>query len=376
LECAFRVQNKVEIENLIKTHAKIRKQIRSIEVSGKAKTEIIAYDNANFTIEKLIRYIKEIIHSKTYSVDNFNRIMKENEDLHEEMRGLNEEIKALKERLLSKTLEVIEKQKITLDAVQEQEQEQEQVQTVYHNPLIPDNELTQKFNEFIDTMCVLHPDIEESSVNMEGQFRIWCKTKPKKETFHALKDYLDTRFKQARLTRQGQGQGQSQVVHGYVGVRLNTLTYKKRFANNDVENFAFQVCTFSPSGKILNTTLLSEYRQWKQSLGKPCSENDIKELKEYLNESEYVVKAVVWSGDGSNEGYYGISLRSTDYKPKYTSTTGKKVEKVTMSSGIVISTWDTIAKAALAENMSAAKMSRSIKNEVVFQDDYMYRVQM
>ena len=100
LECAFRVQNKVEIENLIKTHAKIRKQIRSIEVSGKAKTEIIAYDDANFTIEKLIRYIKEIIHSKTYSVDNFNRIMKENEDLHEEMRGLNEEIKALKERLL------------------------------------------------------------------------------------------------------------------------------------------------------------------------------------------------------------------------------------------------------------------------------------
>jgi len=50
---AFRVQNKVEIENLIKTYPKIKRQIRSIEVNGKNKTEIIAYDANNFTIEKL-----------------------------------------------------------------------------------------------------------------------------------------------------------------------------------------------------------------------------------------------------------------------------------------------------------------------------------
>jgi phage anti-repressor protein len=50
---AYRVQNKVEIENLIKTYPKIKRQIRSIEVNGKNKTEIIAYDSTNFTIEKL-----------------------------------------------------------------------------------------------------------------------------------------------------------------------------------------------------------------------------------------------------------------------------------------------------------------------------------
>ena len=66
---AFRVQNKVEIENLIKTYPKIKRQIRSIQLNGKNKTEIIAYDSTNFTIDKLTKHIKDIIHSKTYSIE-------------------------------------------------------------------------------------------------------------------------------------------------------------------------------------------------------------------------------------------------------------------------------------------------------------------
>jgi hypothetical protein len=54
---AFRVQNKVEIENLIKNHEKIKKQIRTIEVDGKNKTEIICYDDTNFTIDNIIKNI-------------------------------------------------------------------------------------------------------------------------------------------------------------------------------------------------------------------------------------------------------------------------------------------------------------------------------
>lgn len=70
---AFKVHNKVEIENLIKTYPKIKRQIRCIEINGKNKTEIIAYDDTNFTILRLSKHIKEIIHSKTYSIDNFNK---------------------------------------------------------------------------------------------------------------------------------------------------------------------------------------------------------------------------------------------------------------------------------------------------------------
>ena len=42
---------------------------------NKTKTEIIAYDNTYFTIEKLTKHIKDIIHSKTYSIDNFNKLI-------------------------------------------------------------------------------------------------------------------------------------------------------------------------------------------------------------------------------------------------------------------------------------------------------------
>jgi hypothetical protein len=108
LVAAFRVQNKVEIENLIKTYPKIKRHIRSIEVNSKNKTEIIAYDSTNFTIEKLSQYIKDIIHSKTYSIDNFNRIMKENEDLHDKARELNKELEQFKQIVTKQQVEINE----------------------------------------------------------------------------------------------------------------------------------------------------------------------------------------------------------------------------------------------------------------------------
>jgi hypothetical protein len=368
---AFRVQNKVEIENLIKTYPKIKRQIRTLVVNDKNKTEIIAYDSTNFTIDKLTKHIKDIIHSKTYSIDNFNRLMKQNEKIEEENRELKEDSKKNKNIITKLSIEVsvlkelIEKQKsiIKMTSIENQ--------SVYYNVLLPENQETNKFNEFISTMCIVRTDVEESSVNMEGQFRIWCKTKPKKETFHSFKNYLDTRFKPSRLSNQNK----NQIVNGYLGVKLKDIEYKQRFIVNssNIETFIFQVCTFSSSGKILNSTLLDEYRRWKTSLNKECLDNDMKEIKDYLNNCEYVIKSTVWTDKGANEGYYGLSLKTDIYKHKVTSSTGKKVEKVEIISGIVLNTWDTIAKAAEFENISAAKMSRSIKHNLQY-NDYCYRI--
>ena len=184
LVAAFRVQNKVEIENLIKNYPKIKRQIRAIDVNNKTKTEIIAYDNTYFTIEKLTKHIKDIIHSKTYSIDNFNKLMKRNDELEAENRELKELIENHNTTITKQTLEINEmkeimnKQKITIENIATEQQ------SVYHNAILPEDELTKKFAEFINTMCIVRSDVEESSVNMEGQFRIWSKTKPKKETFH------------------------------------------------------------------------------------------------------------------------------------------------------------------------------------------------
>jgi len=293
--------------------------------------------------------------------------LKQNEDLLTEQRELKNLVETQKETIVKLTIEanelreIVNKQKAvaTIDE-----------QSVYHNALIPEDENNKKFAEFIEKICVVRPDVEEASTNMEGQFRIWCGTKPKKETFHALKNYLDTRFKPSRLSNQIK----DQLVHGYIGVKLKELIYEKKHINNNAETFLFQVCAFSPSGKILNSTLLFEYQRWKKSVNVPSSDNDMKELKDYLNDCAYVVKATVWTDKGSNDGYYGISLKSDKPRHKTTSATGKTVEKRTVSGDLLIAKWETIAKAADAEKMGASKMSRSIKAKTVFNNDYYYCV--
>ena len=118
---------------------------------------------------------------------------------------------------------------------------------------------------------------------------------------------------------------------------------------------------------------MREYQKWKISVDKELSENDMKEIKEYLNESPYALKATVWTDEGNNEGYYGISIKQNEYKPKLISSTGKKVYKREEKTDILLAMWDTIAKAAESESISAAKMSRCVKNKIII-DDYYYSV--
>ncbi len=207
----------------------------------------------------------------------------------------------------------------------------------------------------------MRPDVEELSVNIEGRFRLWSQVKPTKEVFHALKNYMDTRFKPKRI----------QGNHGYLGIKLKSVEYNKILDNSQVETFIFQVCQFSDCGKILNSVLLREYQKWKTNVGKELSENDMKEIKEYLNTSPYALKATVWTDEGNNEGYYGLSLKEYYHKPKLTSSTGKKVYKREKETNQMLSTWESIAKAAESEGISAAKMSRCVKNKIVI-NDYFY----
>jgi|694.fasta_scaffold37765_5 hypothetical protein len=353
---AYRVNNSTEIENLIRRDPKIKKYTREIEINGKNYKEMIAYDEIDFTLERLTRCVKRIIDSNQYSLENFNTLLKQCSEQCIQIEKLSEDLKEIKgqnimlvndnERLRT----TLEEQSAVVAMIKEEEEETTTQQQPYE----------QKFSKFIDEACILRHDMEESTLNLEGQYRLYSQTKPTKEIFHALKHYLDTRFKPQRLTRQD-GNG---VVYGYLGLKLKPIEYKKT-ESSDVENFIFQICRFSPSGKILNSTLLKEYNKWKTRMNKPITDNEIKELKTYLNASPHALKAVVWTQDSSNEGYYGISLKSDDaYTRKIVSSTGKKVEKRVFNTNEVVDTWATIAKAAESENMCATKMSRICKNKV------------
>ena len=363
LKNAFRVQNKVEIENLIKSHPKIKPQLRTIKINDKNKTEIIAYNNS-FTIDKLTKIIKEIIQSKIYSIENFNKLTKRNEELESENSLFNEKIKLLEKNNLEQIVEInnltekIDKQQKIIDTIKTNEV------SVYQNVLLPEDEINKKFNEFVNEICIVRPDVQELSVNLEGRYRLWSKVKPTKEVFHALKNYLDTRFKPKRIDGN----------HGYIGIKLKLVEYKKSFNNSDVENFIFHGCEFSDCGKILNSTLLKEFQKWKISVNKELSDNDMKDIKTYLNELPYTLKSTVWVDGDSNEGYYGISLKQPYIqKEKISSSTGKKVYKREKDTNELLATWDTIAKAAKMEGVCSAKMSRYIKNKNII-NDYYYSV--
>jgi hypothetical protein len=363
---AFKVQNRTEIENLIKNCPKIKKQLRKINVGGKNKTEIIAYD-AKFTIDRLANHIKDIISARTCNLENFNKVFLENEHNKNKNTELLEQIETKTNKINSLTIEITELKEIIKKQTEDIKVVVENEQSVFEMQEEEDS-LTKKFHEFIHKMCNVRHDIEESSSNLEGQFRIWNKEKPKKEVFHALKSYLDTRFKPIRLAIQEK----NQIVYGYAGIKLKEIIYKKIYPSpSPVETFIFQVCKFTPSGKILNSTLLNEYKRWKQSVNIAETEDDMKDIKEYLNKSEYAIKATVWATEGSNEGYYGLILKSNEYIHKKTSSTGKKVEKREANTNILICKWETIAKAAESENMSPTKMSSNIKKKTII-DDFFY----
>jgi very-short-patch-repair endonuclease len=347
-------------------------KIRQSNIESKLGCKFIRYKpyEKNFNIFKLLNSIYKFIYD--YNLEKKEKFEEQVNKLKEEYEFkiiiLEKDNKSHKDTILEQSLEIqemkelIEKQKETIQNIKVEQE------SSYQNPLLPEDDLTQKFTEFINKMCIVREDVEESSTNMEGQYRIWCKTKPKKEIFHAFKNYLDTRFKPKRLSNQTK----NQVVHGYVGVKLKDIEYKKTSLNNDVETFAFQVCKFSPSGKILTSTLLTEYQKWKKSLNKDSNENDLKEVKEYFNCCEHVIKAQIWLDNNSSEGYYGILLKWEEDKHKNTSSTGKKVNKIEILTNQIIGSWETIAKAADYENISRAKMSRSIKAKTIFNNDYYY----
>ena len=378
---AFRVQNKVEIENLLKSSLKIMRHIRTIQVNGLDKTEIIAYDNTNFTIPRLSKYIKDIILSKTYSIDNFNNLLKKYELLEDEVRELKNTITSLvteNTRLaieLNEVKELAERQKKSLDLIKHDEvfNPEASANTTNNKQEVKDD-LTKRFDEFIDKACIVRKDVEVDSCDIIAQFRIWNGVKAKRETNERLNLYLKTRFLAARL----QNQAKDQCVHGFVGVMLKPIEYKKTMLNDETETFIFETCRFAPNNRIATTKLHEEFLKYKNKMDLDITQEELSNIKKYLDKCAYVLKGTlhIQEENFTHEGYYGLGLKTDNPNlRKVSSNTGKKVQKIDNKTGAVLNNWDTIAKAAIFEKVSAAKMSRSIKNKVVF-DDYYYAVEV
>lgn len=89
---AFKVKNKIEIENCIKKHLLLKNRLRIITVDDIAHRELIALDDEEFTLDKVEQLIKDIIKENEYNIENYNLLLKKNEEMHEEIYKLKNQI--------------------------------------------------------------------------------------------------------------------------------------------------------------------------------------------------------------------------------------------------------------------------------------------
>lgn len=215
------------------------------------------------------------------------------------------------------------------------------------------------FDRFISERCEVNNSAEVATTAIAGAYRIWC-GKAEKEAYYALLDYLKTRFRETRLTVQND----DRVVNGYRGVALRSVQYNMSVVPTDVEMFLFQECTFVPEGKAIVSDLVEEFRKWRARTGKSMrdSQRDRKDVMDFLKSSPYAVQSVIHIGKESAQGYYGIQIKNQSPQVlRRTSATSKPVLKKDKTTHEIINQWTTIAKAAAAERMTPAKLSRILK---------------
>ena len=108
LYAAFKVKNKIEIENCIKKHTLLKNRLRIITINDLAHREIIALDDEDFALDKVEQFIKDIIKENEYNVENYNLLLKKNDDLQNEIYKLKDELNE-KNKLLDKNDKKINK---------------------------------------------------------------------------------------------------------------------------------------------------------------------------------------------------------------------------------------------------------------------------
>ena len=105
---AFKVENKLQIENAIKEHPLFIEHQRNIMIKGKKYIELISLNGVTFTI--LDKTIKEIIMTIECNPENYKKILEENKQLKKQIRSHNESNNNATEILLlrneNKTLKI------------------------------------------------------------------------------------------------------------------------------------------------------------------------------------------------------------------------------------------------------------------------------
>tara|TARA_Y100000389_G_scaffold68803_1_gene65332 strand:- start:3963 stop:5858 length:1896 start_codon:yes stop_codon:yes gene_type:complete len=379
---AFKVQNKVEIENLIRHDKRVKPFECNVEVNGKVYKEILVSEGPNYiSVDDLSKIVNDIIKSRSYNIDNFNRILLENEKLFAENNELRFEVK--------KHLQTIEEQrceietaynKIKLANISKLEAEDKMVKI--QECVAPDNEYDRnnvkeaqddEFRDWIYQHCILQKDAEVCGREISGWFRITKQNKDGKVT-DKFRDHLKFNFKQGRLKKQEN----RSVTHGYWGITLKDIDHTSYNVEPETPiekallEFIEKECILSPKAKILMTDLTKNFSGKSEFSN---SDDTKKKIINYLKKRNDVFYSPLSFASKSGLGFYGLCLKGElDSKP--VPTTSKSVEKVCAKSQNVLQVWNSVTDAGLAESIHRSTLCRAINTQRIFKkngDEYFFR---
>lgn len=230
-----------------------------------------------------------------------------------------------------------------------------------------------EFDDFIKEHCVVRTDVEVSAKKIIGLYRVLKKNK-KRSVTDELMLYLKTKFRYEKLKIQDK----NQTIHGFSGVCLKEIIYKKQLITCDEETFIFEKYIFTPDGTCSYKEMVEEYIEWKNTLNKQISGEENKTLKKYLDKLPHVMyDSVNTPVHSSCQGYYGLKNKKHEKIERKNTSTAKTIQKCDINNN-VLSSYESIAKTADTENMCSAKMSRSVKDKRMFKteggEEYYFRI--
>jgi hypothetical protein len=119
---AFRVENKLQIENAIKDHPILSKRQRTLTINGKNYVELLNIDGLTFT--ELDKIIKALIASIDFTPENYEKLLNENKTLKQKLveksgdillKVENEKLKLENMKLIKKYNSLLRKTKNNID---------------------------------------------------------------------------------------------------------------------------------------------------------------------------------------------------------------------------------------------------------------------
>ena len=175
---AFRVDNKLQIENAIKNNLFFSERMRTISLKNKKYVELLSIDNITFP--ELDKVIKEIITTIEYSPENYIKILQENKELKQQLENKNN-INNINELILLTTenkhlkiqnIKLIKK----LDSIKNKIKYKDNIVFIEEDNIIPKEEFQnmqkEDFDNYASTINTLKKKYYNNGVkrNKEGKY--------------------------------------------------------------------------------------------------------------------------------------------------------------------------------------------------------------